>query len=99
MRIPDADWAVEAQDVATRDKKPPLLGKERHLISGKGVGHHLPQVWISPHMGQKPQQLTLGHGSSPIPAAYGCRQGKFHRLLTQYPPDEYQPSGHPLPLF
>jgi hypothetical protein len=26
----------------------------------------LPQGWISPHMGQKPQQLTMGHGSSAI---------------------------------
>ena len=52
---------MEAQDVAARDQKSPLLGKQRHLISRKGIGHHLPQGWISPHMGQKPQQLTMGH--------------------------------------
>jgi hypothetical protein len=52
---PRSRLAVEAQDVAARDQKAPLLGQQRHLISGKGIGHHLPQEWISPHLGQKPQ--------------------------------------------
>jgi len=55
--------AVEAQNVAARDQKAPLLGQQRHLISGEGISHHLPEGWISLHLGQEPQQLTLGHGS------------------------------------
>jgi hypothetical protein len=34
--------------------------------------------------------------------AGGAAKAEGHgnqRLLTQYPPDEYQPSGHHLPLF
>ena len=46
---------VKAQDVAARDQKAPLLGQQRHLISGEGISHHLPQGWISLHLGQKPQ--------------------------------------------
>ena len=52
---PRSRLAVETQDVAARDQKAPLLGQQRHLIGGKGVGHHLPQGWISLHLGQKPQ--------------------------------------------
>jgi hypothetical protein len=47
--------AVNAQDVAARNQKAPLLGQQRHLISGEGAGNHLPQGWISTHQGQKPQ--------------------------------------------
>ena len=47
--------AVKAQDVAARDQKAPLLGQQRLLISSKGIGNHLPQGWISPHLGQEPQ--------------------------------------------
>ena len=47
--------AVEVEDIAAQDQKSPLLGKQRHLISGEGFGDYLPQGWISPHMGQKPR--------------------------------------------
>jgi len=47
--------AVKAQDVAARNQKAPLLGQQRHLISGEAAGNHLPQGWISPCLGQKPQ--------------------------------------------
>ena len=46
---------MEVEDIAAQDQKSPLLGKQRHLISGEGFGDYLPQGWISPHMGQKPQ--------------------------------------------
>jgi hypothetical protein len=47
--------AVKAVDVAARNQKVPLLGQQRNLISGEGAGNHLPQGWISPHLGQEPQ--------------------------------------------
>jgi hypothetical protein len=47
--------AVKAQDVAAKNQKAPLLGQQRHLISGEAAGNHLPQGWISPYLGQKPQ--------------------------------------------
>jgi len=72
---PRCRLAVEAQDVAAGQPVAQLLGQQRHLIGSEGIVQALLQCLISPHMGQKPQQLALGHGVASDSRTLGVHPG------------------------